>query len=405
MYTNIELKNKERYSKEYSISKSKIENALDEALWFLEKNIAKFGDNLVDITSGYNHSVPNGYTLNRYAIADRVKWTNSMWTGMYWLAYMLTDKSMFREMAESHIKHYLKAVHDPTRTDDHDTGFRFIPSCLAAYKITGDTKSRAAALLAAEILLDHYCPVNNFIIRLGQRRPDNNYDDYRTLVDTMMNIPLFFWAYEETGNKEYYDAAVGHYKTTTKYLIREDGSSYHHYQFDPVTFEAVGPRTLQGHRDESCWSRGHSWLLAGFPKAYEHTKDEEIIDIHRAVSYYFMDHLPEDGVPYWDFDFSDGSFEPRDSSASAIATCGLMDMDKYLTEDKEQKVYFRNAANLMLDALIDKCANHDKEADCLLTFVTGSKPHAEVDGCALYGDYFYLEALVRALRPDMKMFW
>ncbi len=44
---------------------------------------------------------------------------------------------------------------------------------------------------------------------------------------------------------------------------------------------------------------------------------------------YFIDHLPEDYVPYWDLIFSDGSCEPRDTSAAAIAACGILEMEKY----------------------------------------------------------------------------
>ena len=119
-----------------------------------------------------------------------------------------------------------------------------------------------------------------------------------------------------------------------------------------------------------------------------------------------MDNLPQDGVPFWDFDCKEGCFEPRDSSASAIAACGLMEMCKYLPDTVEQKPFFRNAADLMLNALIDTCANSNKETDCLLSHVTGALHHNKgIDDCAMYGDYFYFEALVHALKPEIDMFW
>ena len=230
------------------------------------------------------------------------------------------------------------------------------------------------------------------------------YVDFRTLVDSMLNIPLLFWAHQETGDRKYYDAAVGHYRTTAKYLIREDGSSFHHYQFDPVTKEPVCGKTLQGFSDDSCWTRGHSWLVYGYPVAYKYTEDKEIIDIHKAVSYYFMDNLPSDFIPYWDFAFNNPSFEPRDSSAAAIAACGLLEMCKFLPDTCEQKKFYENAAHRMVDALIDKCANDREDADGLILHITGSKPHnMNIDGIATYGDYFYLEALVRLITPDADM--
>lgn len=405
MYKNIELKNKERYSFPSEISKEKLNSAMDIALTILDKNIEKFGNKLIKPASGYDRSFYEGKTYLRYNESDKVRWTNGMWSGLYWLAYMLTGADRYKTMAEGQISYFIDVSQHPEKMDDHDTGFKFTPCCVAAYKLTGNEEAKKAALLGAEALLDHFCQKNQFIIRIGKRRPEDEYIDYRMLVDSMMNIPLFFWAYEETGNRAYYDAAVGHYRTTAKYLIREDGSSYHHYQFDPVTLEPVGGRSLQGNREESCWSRGHSWLILGYPVAYKYTKDKEIFDIHKAVSYYFMDNLPIDNVPFWDFDFNVGSFEPRDSSASAISACGLMDMLKYLPDDAEQKPLFKNAANIMLEAIIDRCANRDITRDALLKYVTGSRPHGLGDGCAVYGDYFYFEALVRALRPDIEMFW
>ncbi|MBE7035494.1 MAG: glucuronyl hydrolase [Ruminococcaceae bacterium] len=397
MYRIVDLNNKERFAKPVILSKEKLESAAALAVARVEKAIDKFGaDNMLTYAGG---------SFDTYTATKDVTWTTGMWTGVCWLAYELTGNDKFRQAAESQLPHYYRAAQHPEELNDHDTGFKFIPSCLAAYKITGNQDARMAGLIAAQVQLDHFCQVNKFIIRGGMGRPEE-YNGYRTLVDSMMNIPLFFWAYEETGRQEFYDAAVGHYKTTAKYLIREDGSSFHHYQFDPVTKEPVRGLTFQGNRDESCWSRGHSWLLYGYPLAYKATKDPETIDIHKSVSYFFMDHLPSDGIPYWDFDFNDGSFEPRDSSAAAVATCGLLEMCKYLPETAEQKQYFRNAAAIMLEALIDKSATKREDKDSLLSYITIARPMGiGVDVCETYGDYFYLEALVRALKPEIKMFW
>lgn len=406
MYKKIDLQSKERYSFPADISKEKLNAAMELALKFMDKNIDKFGSMLIKNASGYDRSLPEGKSYLRYTESDKVRWTNGMWSALYWLAYLVTGAERYKTMAEGQISHFIEMSKHPEQMDDHDTGFKFLPSCVAAYKITGNEEAREAALRGAEALLDHFCNENKFIIRIGKRRPQDEYIDYRMLVDSMMNIPLFFWAYEQTGNKAYYDAGVEHYRTTAKYLIREDGSSYHHYQFDPITLKPVGGRTFQGNRDESCWSRGHSWLMIGYPIAYKYTKDKEIFDIHNAVSYYFMDNLPIDNVPFWDFDFNVGSFEPRDSSASCIAACGLYEMLKYLPDDAPQRVWFKNAADMMLEAAIDRCANRNLETDALLKHVTGARYHElQCDSCAIYGDYFYFEALVRALRPDIEIFW
>lgn len=406
MYKAIELKNKARYEGVGEISRDKLENALSAALDRLEKNIDVFGDMLALPIIGFNPIHSKGFSYNLYQKTDRVMWTTGTWTGLYWLAYQVSGNDKFKKTAESHLPLYIKASQNPKLLNDHDTGFKFSPSCVAAWRITKNEKARAAALLAAEFLLAHYCKHNKFIIRTGQRSSEDKYGDYRILVDSMMNIQLFLWAYEETGYEGYLEAAKGHYETTVKFLIREDGSSNHHYQFDPETLEPVTNVTHQGNSDDSCWTRGQAWLIYGYSMAYEYLKDESLVDIHRAVSYYFMDHLPSDGIPYWDFDFTDGSIEPRDSSASAIAACGLYDMSSMLSDDAEDKKLFTGAANLMLEKLIDLCVPKNKDAHCLLTQVTGSRPHNKnIANCETYGDYFYLEALIRALYPEKKILW
>lgn len=400
------LHHQERFLKPVELAQKDLEQAAERALERLERNAKKFGDQMVQAVDGILETDPRGFSYNRYRATTKVTWKTGIWTGLYWLAYLYSGDPVFRKVAESHLKYYYESAKHPEMHNDHDTGFKFTPSCVAAYKITGQEEAREAALRAAEILLDHYCRENQFIIRIGMRKPGEPMSHYRMLVDSMMNAPLLFWAYEETGKEEFREAAIGHCRTTARYLIREDGSSYHHYQFHPETLEPMYGVTHQGHRDESCWSRGHSWLLYGYPVAYRYTGDPEFIGIHEAVSYFFMEHLPFDVLPYWDFDFTDGSFEPRDSSAAAIGLCGLLEMAKLLPQDAEQKPLFQNAADLMLKTLLTHCENKDPETDCLLQYVTNSRPHCQVLGnCEPFGDYFFFEGLVRKLKPELQLFW
>lgn len=393
------------YRESFRIPEEKLQLAMKNALNRLHSSLDRFSDSLPEVISGWNQAHESGWSHNRYVPGKKVSWVSGLWTGIYWLAYLYTKDSAYRTAAENNIPLFIEAVEKRIDLDDHDTGFKFTPSCIAAYKISGDSAARKAALKAAEILLEHYCWEQHFIIRTGDGSSKYKFVDFRTLVDSMMNIPLLFWAYGETGDERYREAAIGHYRTTAKYLIRGDGSSYHHYQFDPATKEPLYGCTLQGFSNDSCWTRGHAWLVYGFPVAYSYTNDEEILDIHKAVSYYFLDNLPSDMVPFWDFAFTDGSFEPRDSSASAIAVCGLLEMSRHLPENSKEKAIYINAAHRMLNALIDHCENRSPDEDGLIHYVTGSMPHSSSNGIATYGDYFYFEALVRLISPETKMFW
>lgn len=392
----IKLKNTKRFDMP-DFSKDKMRSAVDRAIIRLEKQAQRFSDSFIDTSK---------VRTNKYEVADTLRWTTGMGTGTYWLAYELSGNKIFRDIARNQGNSFVELADDELSLNDHDTGFKFLPSLVAQYKLTGDKAAREAAIKAADIMLDHYCPHNHFIIRVGKGGKDVDPKEYRTLVDSMMNIPLFFWASRETGEKKYFDAAVAHYRTTQKYLIRQDGSSYHHYQFDPVTKEPMYGVTLQGYSDDSCWSRGHSWLVYGYPIAYSYSKNDDALKTGISVSNYFLNNLPDDLIPYWDFEFTTGSLEPRDSSAAVIAVCGLLELIKYIPDNAEEKAVYKNAAYKILDSVIDKCEITDDKYDGLIAHCTGSKPHSgKIDTISTYGDYFYLEALMRVLNPDWKKYW
>lgn len=392
MYSkNISLKNPERFTKAVEPYPTLIDGAIELAANKLLNNLDRLKE----------FSPPE--TINFiYEKRENNEWTSGMNTGVFYLAYELSGNKSFLDAAHTQLKTYRKRLSEKTGLLNHDVGFVFTPSCVADYKVTGDTNSKEMALEAAEMLASYFTEEGGFIKRIA----GNNAPCCRTLVDTMMNIPLLMWAGRETGNDEYTKKAIRHYKTTEKYLVREDGSTYHHYQFNPETMLPEGGLTLQGYSDESCWSRGHSWLVYGYPIAYGYTKDESIFDVHRAVTYYFLNNLSADNIPYWDFVFSSPSTQPRDSSAAAVAVCGLLEMCKYLSDDNPDRLIFKGAADIMMTALIKKCSNTDDTKDGLITHVTHGVPQGRgIDESAIYGDYFYLEALLRYKNPDWKMYW
>ena len=342
-------------------------------------------------------------TVNRkYPEAENKEWTSGLNTGILWLMWELTGDKRYFDAAESQIASYYTRLETKAGLMGHDVGFVYTPSIVAHYKLTGDTRSRDLAIAAAEHLATCYSEKAGLI----KRSRVNYRGAYRTLVDTMMNIPLLFWAAKETGNKELHDKAVRHYRATAKYLVRADGSTNHHFQFEPETWEPIEGVTLQGYNDSSCWSRGHSWTIIGYPIAYGYTKDEDIKPIYRAVTYHMLNSLPSDYVPYWDLVFGEGSTQPRDSSALAVSICGMREMNKYLDDTDPDKQLFKNASDRMMQALIQRCANLDPEQDGLLAHVTHALPQGwGIDEGATYGDYFYLEALMRYKNPDWQMYW
>jgi unsaturated chondroitin disaccharide hydrolase len=178
------------------------------------------------------------------------------------------------------------------------------------------------------------------------------------MMDSMMNASFLFWGGQQLNKPEIFKAGLDHTRTTEQLLIRGDGSSYHHYQFDPVTSAPMRGITFQGNADESCWSRGHSWGVYGFPIAYSYAKEPFIKEVHRHVVHFMLNHLPEDCIPYWDYNFMAGE-QPRDSSAACISACGLHEMCKHLSDDDPDKAIFESAGAQM--RLVARSTSPDNE--------------------------------------------
>ena len=385
----IILNNPERFSEPHEISKAKLEKAAEKACERLA-NMAK---------SHYGLFPSNWSTDFKYTWDRNKNWVSGMYTGCFWLAYQLTEDKFFREVAESHLDSYKVRLDKRTDLKGHDVGFPYMPSCAAAYMLTGNEYARDIALETAD-----YFYGNAYVQR--EKLKYIKTTSYRTMMDTMMNACLFLWAGKETGEERYNIAGLNQFITTNHLLIRSDASSFHHYIFDPETEEPIRGWTLQGHSDDSCWSRGHAWGVYGFPIAYSYDKSDFIKEVHKDVTYFMLNHLPEDCIPYWDYDFVDGD-EARDSSAGVISACGMMEMARNLADDDINKTIFQSAAVQILEATIDKCTDDiGPYDDGLICRVTAALPQRlGIDMTAVYGDYFYLEALARYKNPDFKMYW
>jgi len=391
----VVLKNPERFSGEYKIPEQKVNDAIKRALKKLESKIDIY-------TAGFPRAATKG---TEYIVGENNNWVCGMHTGCFLLSYELSGEKKFLDVAKKHIPTYKTRLDKEIGIHDHDVGFAYSPSCVAMYKLFGDGLAKECALRAANFLYDHsYFEKGGFIMRISSKPYDMGC--CRTMMDTLMNIALLYWAGEVTGDKKFTDAANAQIKTTDNCLIRADSSSYHHYQFEPGSFKPLYGVTLQGNRDESTWSRGHSWGVLGLPIAYTYSGDENLLTLHKNVTYYFLNHLPEDLIPYWDFDFTDGD-EPRDSSAAVISVCGMLEAAKYLPDSAPEKHIYKTAAAKILEAVIDECSHEtDDNFAGLIAHVTGAKPQGiGVDACAVYGDYFYLEALMRYVNSDWKRYW
>lgn len=375
---------------------------LQEAMNFA---VMQVRNNLPDFTYELQADTSEGQF---YPNVENVEWTNGFWPGEVWLAYERTGDPIFMYAGLIIVQSFLERIENKVEVDHHDMGFLYTPSCVAAYQLTGDEDARTAALLAADQLITRWKDKGQFLQAWG---PNNSPDHHRLIIDCLLNLGLLYWAAEETGDEYYSEIAHQHIDTTLRYAIREDGSAYHTFFFDPQTGEPVKGVTHQGYKDDSSWARGQAWAVYGIAISYRYTANEEYKETFKKVLNYYLDKLPANLVPYWDLDFSEGSGEPWDSSASAIVICGLLEMAD-VSEEEESREYWKIASKLA-KALIDTCAVKDAETSngLLLHGVyakhspyNGIKADNGVDECVSWGDYFYLEALTR-LSGNWSPYW
>lgn len=183
---------------------------------------------------------------------DNTEWTNGFWTGILWLCYEVSGEKHYREVAEQNVKSFIYRIENEIEVEHHDLGFLYSLSCVSAYKLTGNEAAKNAAISAAEKLLQRYQSKGEFIQAWGEL---GNQDNYRLIVDCLLNIPLLFWASTVTQDKRYREVAVKHYHTTIDNAIREDSSAYHTFFFDAETGDPLYGKTRQGYSDSSSWAR------------------------------------------------------------------------------------------------------------------------------------------------------
>ncbi|WP_234417956.1 glycoside hydrolase family 88 protein [Miniimonas sp. S16] len=223
-----------------------------------------------------------------------------------------------------------------------------------------------------------------------------------------MNMPLLRWAGERTGEARYADAADRHVAQLRQHIVRADDTTFHTFHWDPVTGEPLRGTTQQGYADDSCWARGQAWGVYGFAIDARETGNADSLATAVRVAEYFLDHLPADGVAYWDLVFTDGSDQPRDSSAAAIAASGLLELAPLVagTDPEAAERYSRQAHAMLASLAADYTGADVPGSNALILHGVYDWPKSiGVDEGTLWGDYFYLEALVRVLRPRWQPYW
>lgn len=374
------------------------QKAIEDALAVTRRNIERFDGR-------FPHVGEKGgpYTLN-----DNTEWTAGFWSGMLWLCSEYAEDPAFREEAVRTVRNFRDRMDRKIVFDHHDIGFLYSLSSKAQWILEGDEDARKLTLEAADMLMKRWRERIGIIQAWGREGDAQN--GGRIIIDCMLNIPLLFWAYEQTGESSYLRVAERHARKSRKFLVRGDGSSYHTFYFDPATGDAVRGGTHQGFADGSTWTRGQAWGIYGFALAARYLNDPEMLDTAARMALYFAEHLPEDRVAYWDFDAPVTPDTKRDSSASAIAACGMLEIASQLGEHDERSAVLTETAQASVESLIRNYSTHsaphgDPQAGGLLLHGSYSVRGGDSpDDYTIWGDYYYLEALMR-LERGVPGYW
>ena len=367
--------------------------AIEDAVGKVRANMDRFGTRFPHI------STDGVYQLN-----DNEDWTNGFWSGMLWLCYEYTGDEAFREKAIETVKDFRRRFDAKIVLDHHDIGFLYSLSSKAQWIIEKDESARQLTLEAADHLLKRWRPVGGGYIQAWGREGDPK-EAGRIIIDCLLNLPLLFWAEQQTGDSKYREVAITQAEKTRRYIVRGDDSSYHTFFFDPSTGEPIGGATHQGYTNGSTWTRGQAWGVYGFALAYRYTGDPLFLETSKRMARYFLTHLPEDHVAYWDFNAPIDKDTYRDSSASAIVAAGLQELLEHLDDQDPDREYFKQGLTDSLTSLVENYSTIGEEAEGLLKrgsyYVRGG---LSPDDYMIWGDYYYLEALMR-LEKGIKGYW
>lgn len=372
---------------------AELDKLIADALARLDRTMPQFRD----------HFPAPSSTGGTYAPIDNVEWTNGFWTGMLWLGWEFTGRDAYRRAAEDNVVSFRDRVERRVNVDHHDLGFLYTLSACAAHRLTGSAIGREAGLEAARLLLARFDAIAGVIQAWGDMRDPGQRG--RMIIDCNLNLPLLFWASRETGDRTFADAATRHLEQAARYLVRPDASTYHTFYIDTLTGQPRFGSTHQGYSDQSCWARGQAWGIYGFALGGLHTGEPAYVELAARLANHFLNRLPSDGICCWDLIFADDNGTPRDSSAAAIAACGLLELAKALPAADPRRDTYAGWAWRVVQELGTSYLAPVEGSNALLLHAVYHMPNgAGVDEACIWGDYFYLEALMR-LRNVWTPYW
>ena len=390
------LSKKKNIKEESKLSAKVYSFDLDKEIKNCEAQLNQAVPKLTDLTK-HPRLIETNETAWKEIPNGRLVWTSGFYPGILWYMYDLSKDDKWKKEA---IKRTEVFEDFKTITEHHDIGFMMFPAYGNGYMLGDKKEYKDILLTSAQSLASRYNP-NVGTIRSWSNKMHPRWQQHITIIDNMLNLELLFWAAKNGGSKEYYDIAVKHAETTMANHFRPDYTSWHVIEYDSISGKVLNRHTKQGYADDSRWSRGQAWGIYGYTMVYRETGDKKFLDFAVKITDKYLELLPEDYIPHWDFDVPNKEIEERDASAAAVVASGLLELST-LVEDKNKQEQYFDAAMRMLESLSSDAYSGVGKADSFLLHSTGAKSLGhEIDVALIYADYYYIEALDRLKKMEL----
>lgn len=359
---------------------------IDEAFAFSEQQSLLMAAKYAELDNIF----PRTYMDGQMVTSGSDWWCSGFFPGVLWYLY---ENSQNQEVL-NYAKIYTNKIEkEKNNTGTHDLGMMLYCSFGNGYRLTHDPHYKEVLLTGAKSLATRY---NN---KIGLIRSwDFGKWQYPVIIDNMMNLEFLLWTAKETGDNTYKDICVSHSDKTMKNHYREDFSCYHVVSYDTIIGNVEIKQNHQGLSDESVWSRGQAWGLYGYTVMYRETKEPRYLEQALRIADFILSHpnMPQDYIPYWDYDAPNIPNEPRDASAGAVIASALIELSGYVNTELSRE--YLQIAEIQIRTLAspEYTANPGENGCFILKHSVGSLAHnSEVDVPLTYADYYYMEALTR----------
>lgn len=340
--------------------------------------------------------LPRSFEDGKLITSDSRWWCSGFFPGVLWYLYENNPTEELKKYAENYTA---RVEREQYTTDNHDVGFMIYCSFGNGLRILGTEDYKNVIVQTSKSLSTRY---KDHIQLIRSWDWNEKVWQYPVIIDNMMNLEMLMWAAKTSGDSRFEEIAIKHANKTMQEHFRPDFSCYHLVDYDTVSGDARLKQTVQGYADESAWARGQAWAVYGYTMMYRETRDLAYLSHAENIARYIMRHpnLPEDKIPYWDFNAPNIPDELRDASAGAVMASAFIELSQ-LTTDKTLASECMETATTQLRTLSspEYLAETGTNGNFILKHSVGSIPGKhEIDVPLTYADYYFVEALMRYKR-------